>query len=102
MAGTFLGKSLADGQVASSAGDLYTVPASTVAYIKKAIFTNINAAARSLTIYLTRSGSSDREIAHADTLAQHEGLEIENLVLSDGDKIRAVASAATSVDYVIM
>jgi hypothetical protein len=101
MSGTFLGKSLADGQLASSAGDLYTCPASTVAYVKKAIFANTNASARTITIYLTRSGSSDRIIA-AGSLEQNETLEVENLILSDGDKIRGVASAATSVDYTLM
>ncbi len=101
MSGTFTADSLADGQLPSSAGDLYTSAALTKTFIKKMVFTNTNASARTVTIYLTRSGSSDRQIGHA-SLEQNETLELENYILSAADKIRGVASGATSVDYVIM
>ena len=70
MAGTFTGKPLADGQVASSKGTLYTVPASTVAYVRSASFHNTNAATQTLIVYANVSGTS-RIIGYA-TLAQHE------------------------------
>lgn len=103
MAGTFTGKPLADGQVASSKGTLYTVPASTVAYVRSASFHNTNAATQTLIVYANVSGTS-RVIGYA-TLAQHETYYLttggEAIVLAAADLIEAVTTTATAVDYLI-
>ena len=103
MAGTFTGKVLAEGQVASSKGTLYTVPVSTVAYIRSASFHNTNAATQTLIVY-AKPGSTSRIIGYF-TLAQHETAYLvtggESLVLEAGDLIEAVTTTATAVDFVL-
>lgn len=96
----FTGKVLASGQVADSLGTLYTVPGSTVAYVKKMTFVNTNAAAQTLLVYLRADGSNDRLIGRA-VLAQDERYEIENTLAEAADLIRAVTTTASAVDYTI-
>ena len=105
MAGTFLGKSIADGQVANSQTAIYTVPASTVAFLKQATFFNTNAAAQTLLIWLKRSGGTSRK-HRTFTLAENESVDLldsgATLELSTGDAIEASTTTAAAVDYVVM
>lgn len=103
MAGTFTGAVLADGQVASSKGTLYTVPGATVAYVRSASFHNTNAATQTLIVYVNASGTS-RVIGYF-TLQQHETAYLvtggDAIVLAAGDLLEAVTTTATAVDYLI-
>lgn len=103
MAGTFVGKVLGEGQVASSKGTLYTVPSSTTAYVRSASFHNTNAATQTLIVYANPGGTS--RIIGYFTLAQHETAYLvtggDALVLETGDLIEAVTTTATAVDYLI-
>lgn len=105
MAGTFVAKSIADGQVANAQGAIYTVPAVTIAYVKQVTLYNTNAAAQTITIWLTRSGGTARKIRRF-IIAQHESIDLlddgDTLELSTGDKIEAQTTTATAVDYVVM
>ncbi len=103
MAGTFAGKVMAEGQVASSKGTLYTVPASTTAYVRSASFHNTNAATQTLIVY-AKPGATSRVIGYF-TLAQYETAYLvtgaDALVLETGDLIEAVTTTGSAVDYVI-
>lgn len=98
------GGSLADGQVATTTGTLYTVPASTVTVIKSASFFNTNAATQTLNVYITRSGGTRRQIEQF-TLSQYDTAHLlangETLVLSTGDVLEADTTTTTAVDYMI-
>jgi len=95
-------KQLADGQLANSIGDLYTVPASTTGYVKKIILVNTGAGNNTVNLYVTPSGGTARKIISEDTvLATGESLEQTDLVLDTGDKIQGDATNATEVDFTI-
>lgn len=55
-------KALADGQLPSSKGTLYTCPASTTAIIKSIILVNTDSSARTVNLYTQRDGSNSRRI----------------------------------------
>lgn len=99
----FAGKVLADGQVASSKGTLYTVPGATTAYVRSASFHNTNAATQTLIVY-AKPGSTSRVIGYF-TLAQFETAYLvtggESLVLEAGDLIEAVTTTGSAVDFVL-
>lgn len=100
MAGTFAPKVLAEGQVASSKGTLYTVPASTSAYVRTITFYNSNAATQTLNFYL-KPGATSRQIRKV-TLAQYESYEYTTpFMLETGDLIEADTTTASAVDYTI-
>ena len=100
MAGTFTGKSLAEGQVATSEGDLYLVPSSTVGYVKKLHLFNTSATTQTCDVYIKRSGLTTRRIRRV-VLAQYESAELENIgPLAAGDAIRALTTTATVLDFV--
>lgn len=105
MAGTFAAKSIADGQVAAAEGAIYTVPASTTAFVKQVTFFSTAAGAQTLIVWIRRSGGTSRKIRQF-TLAQNESVDFlddgDTLQLSTGDAIRASTTDATSVDYVVM
>lgn len=105
MAGTFTAKSIADGQVANSQGAIYTVPASTRAYVKQITFYNTNAATQTLGVYIKRSGGTARKIRQF-SMPQNYSLDFlddgDTLELSTGDAVEAVTTTATAVDYVVM
>jgi len=100
MAGTFVAKALGEGQVASAKGTIYTVPASTWAYIKSITFYNTNATTQTLNVYL-KPGATSRQIRKI-SLAQYESYEFSiPYLLEAGDLIEADTTTATAVDYVI-
>lgn len=99
----FQGGSLADGQVATSTGTIYTSAGTTI--IKSASFYNTNATGQDINIFVTRNGGTRRQIARSATLAQFGTYYFlsdgEVLVLSDGDILEANTTTATAVDYLI-
>lgn len=100
MAGTFTPKVLAEGQLSSSKGTLYTVPTSTGAYIKQISFYNNNAAAQTINLYL-KPGSTSRQVKRY-VLAQYESAIFDfSTVLEAGDLIEGDSTNASAVDYVI-
>lgn len=101
MSGTFTGKSLADGQVASTKGTIYTVPGSTVGYVRSITLFSNHASSQTVNLYVKRSGSTSRQLRRF-TLTQYESGYFDlPLVLAAGDVIEADTTNATSVDYLI-
>lgn len=101
MAGTFTAAVLADGQVASTKGTLYTVPVSTIAYVYNIRLCNTNAVVQDVDVFLNTSGTS-RQIARI-SLAQWESADVlsQPMHLAAGDLIEADTITASAVDYVI-
>lgn len=101
---TVLVKSLADGQLASSTGDLYTAPTATQTVVESIKLVNTDTSARTVNLYLLPNGGTARRIVSKD-LSLAAGYSVEALdkpvTLSAGDKIQGAASAASVVDYVI-
>jgi len=95
------GKLLADGQVANSEGAIYTVPASSIAYIKSVSFHNTNAATQTLILYVRNGAGSSRVVARWSLLQDETGFYNGSIALEDGDTLRAVTTTASAVDYVI-
>jgi hypothetical protein len=98
-------KSIADGQLPASKGTLYTVPASTAALITITLSAT-GGSARTVNIYVKRSGSSSRLITPKDlTLNPGDAAYIDHAgrpyALSAGDEVEGDASAATEIDYLI-
>ena len=99
----FTAKVLGEGQLANTKGTVYTVPASTVAYIKCFTVFNTNAATQTVNIYL-KPGSTSRQVIRL-SLAQYESANLLDLLgsfsLEAGDLIEADTTTASAVDYVI-
>ena len=105
MAGTFIGDTIADGQVAAAEAPIYTVPASTVAYVKQVAFYNTNALSQTLDLWIKKSGGTARKLRRF-VMDQHESLDLldsgETLELSAGDAVEAATTTAGAVDFVVM
>lgn len=101
MAGTFTAAVLADGQIPSAKGTLYTVPGATLAYVYNLRLCNTNAIAQDVDVWVNVSGTS-RQIARV-SLAQWESADVlsQPLHLAAGDLIEADTITAAAVDYVI-
>ena len=101
----FVGKSLADGQLAATKGTIYTTPSLTTAYVKwLSVHNTSGSTTETILVYVKRSGSSSRIIGRAVLLPNEHTRIIsdgESIVLSAGDLIEAQTSNATTVDYVI-
>lgn len=103
MAGTFTIKNLADGQLPSSIGDLYTVAASTTAIIKTITLVNTNTSAEDVNLYLLPSGGTARRIIPKDCeLGVQYCLVMDDEICMDAaDKIQGDTTTASKVDYTI-
>lgn len=99
----FTGKVLGEGQLPNTKTAIYTVPASTVAYIKRFSLFNDNAADQTVIIYV-KPGATSRKWRRY-VLAQNESAEVleagDSLILEAGDQIEAETTTASAVDYVI-
>ncbi|MCC7462096.1 MAG: hypothetical protein IT480_06485 [Gammaproteobacteria bacterium] len=96
----FTAKCVAEGQLPSSAGDLYTVPAATRCYVKRIKCVNTNATSQTVVIYKRTDGTNDRIIGRA-VLAQWETFAVGQEIVEAGDKIRGVTTTASAVDYTV-
>lgn len=100
-------KTLADGQLPSSAAALYTVTSPKVAHIGWLTLVNTSTTdARVVNIYVKRSGGTMRRIIGRDhSLAAKALLDVlgdsTGLKLSPGDAIWGDAAAADEIDYLI-
>lgn len=103
MAGTFTIKNLANGQLASTEGDVYLVPAATTAIIKTITLVNTDTVARTMNLYIKKSAGTSRRIIPKDqSLGAGFLLETDQeYTLGAGDAIRGDASAATVVDFTV-
>ena len=95
-------KALADGQLSGSKATLYTTPASTKTIIKSITLVNTDASARTINIYVKRTGTSrrispkDLSLAAGAYTAYSEVITLEAADLVEGD-----ASVTAVVDYTI-
>jgi len=100
---SYTGKSIADGQVATSWANIYA-PSGVKAILKTVDFFNTSATQQTLELRVTRSGSTARNFPRA-TLEQNESMRLltdgESLVLSTGDVLQAQTTTTTVVDYTI-
>ena len=94
-------------QLPNAVAAQYTAPANTVTIIKRAVFTNTSAGARTITAHVVPSGGS---VANATMLINGQALavppgagssyvspELAGVVLNAGDTLQCFADAATSV-----
>lgn len=98
---TMVGKLLANGQVANTEGAIYTVPASTTAYIKSVSFHNTNAATQTLIMYIRDGAGTSRIVARWSLLENETAFYNGSLALEATDTLRAVTTTASAVDYVV-
>ncbi len=91
--------SLADGQVATTKGTIYT--SSGISYIKSMLFHNSGASTETLELFIKRSGSSSRAIATVELAIGEYMVWDDPISLSSSDVIEASTTSATSVDYTI-
>lgn len=96
-------KSLADGQLPATIGDLYTVPGNTKTIIKTIKLVNTNTTAETVNLYLTPSGGTARRIIPKDLSLGIGYLLVvdDELTLEAGDKIQGDTTTASKVDYTI-
>lgn len=98
---TLTPKFLANGQVASSKGTIYTVPASTTTMFTSMTFYNTSATTQTVIVYLKASGGTSREIGRA-VLEQYEMLEIEKgKALEASGVVEAETTTASVVNYTV-
>jgi hypothetical protein len=99
MAGTFTADLLADGQLPAAKAAIYTVPGSTVAYVRTIKLYNTNAATQTILVYIN-GGTSRKQ--YRCVLAVNESAEIDDrLTLGAADTIEAESTNAASVDYTV-
>ena len=90
---------LADGQVATTTGAVFTATAESI--VKWATFHNTSTTLQTLNIYFTRSGQTRRQLYQVSLKARKTFFWDEPLSLSSGDVISADTTTASTVDYVI-
>jgi hypothetical protein len=96
-------KQLADGQLPSSVGDLYTVPANKQTIVNTITFVNVHTADISVNLYSKKSGGTARNIIPKD-LEMEPGDQMifdDEINLEAGGKLQADATIADKVDYII-
>jgi hypothetical protein len=98
---TIEGKQLADGQLAGSETDMYTVPASTRAFIRSIICANTGAGTNTVLLFLRPSGGTSRRLIKIPLEIDEQLYFNEPMTLDAGDKVRGQATSASEVDYVI-
>ncbi len=94
----FAATTFAQGQLPSTAGTLWTVPAATADYVKSLILSNVSGSTVTFTLW-KRTSSNDRQIL-VGSLDAGETIVVSDLLLTAGDSLKGSASAATSIDYV--
>jgi hypothetical protein len=100
----FTGKVLGDGQLPTTKGTLYTVPAGTTTYVKRISFFNTNAASQTILVYINPGATSRTWRRYV--LAQDEAVDLldhgDALILQEGDLIEAHTTTGSAVDYFLM
>ena len=95
-------KVLAEAQLPSSKGTLYTVPASYKTYITLVTLYNNNGTAETVTLYI-KPGSNSRGWAKMtlDASGGYAHIDGKGLVLEAGDVLEGFTTTVAQVDYVI-
>jgi len=95
-------KNLANGQLANSKGDIYTVPAATQAVIKSITLFNTNTSAETIALHILKASGTSRQII-GGSLALSGGYCIDDTeyTLGAGDKIQGNTTTASKVDYTV-
>lgn len=92
-------------QLGTSTATLYTVPSATTTIVKQILLTNTTGSAKTATIRIVPSGAtegSQHDILSAISMAANETVSFNcSVVMTAGDKIAGLGSAATSVNYLI-
>lgn len=95
------GQALADGQLAAAEATIYTVPATTIAYVKSIVCQNTGAGQNIVQLWVRNDGANSRRLAYI-TLQTNEQLYFdEPLTMEAADEIRGAATNANEVDYTI-
>ena len=103
MAGTFTSKSLANAELPTGNGTIYTVPALTTTRVTEILICNCAGAARTVTLHFVESGDSADTGAGSGVNAFMETFEVAagvpfilamNTFLDAGDTIQGLASGA--------
>ena len=99
---------LGNGQLPSSQGALYTVPAATKAIVTSVILTNTNTSASELvSLWYLKSGGTARALISNYTIPVNGSalgctfVFDTKITMGTGDAIEGVAADASKVDYVI-
>lgn len=96
----YAGKVLAQGQLANSKTTIYTVAASTVAFIKQLrVFST--GSGQTVSIYLNPGGTSRKYAQFVLTTGESADVFEMPIQLEAGDLIEADSTSATTVDYVL-
>lgn len=93
-------KVLAQGQLPSSIGTLYTVPALTEAIIKSIRIVNNDGSSRTFSLNVNGTAAANR-ITGTITLNPEDTYVIEKLTLGAAETLRGVASVATQLTYTV-
>lgn len=94
---------IAEGQLAATETDLYSVPSGKTAIIKSIVWVNGNTSVETVNLYIMKAGSSSRMIIPKDYQmgVQYMARIGDELTLEAGDKIRGFTTTASKVDYTI-
>lgn len=95
-------KALADGQLPAAKGTLYTVPGATQTILRSITLVNTDSVARTVNIYVNRTGTSRRIIPKDQSIQPGASTHVAIIVtLEAGDLVEGDASVATIVDYTL-
>ena len=96
-------KSLGDGQLATSKGTLYTVPAGKQAVITKVSLVNTSGGAVKVNLYFKASGGTSRRIIPKDMEIEGGGLAVmdDEQTMDAADIIEGDAAVGSSIDYTV-
>ncbi len=100
---TYTIKQLGNGQLSDSTGDIYTAPALTQTIIKNIVLVNTDTSARTVNLYVSKSGGSVTRITPKD-VSVGVGYQLifnDDITLGPGDKVQGDASVASVVDYTV-
>lgn len=94
----------ANGTLTTSSADLYTPGGSNKGYVVNGSFANLTSGSVTVTITATLGGTK-KTLVNAATVPANGALtlgpELKPIVLKNGDKISALASANSAIDYSI-
>ena len=94
-------KSLADGQLATSKGTLYTAPTSKQAIVTGGRFNNTTTSTVTVKIYFKKSGGTSRRIDRFEIPPEGKGILNDEITLEAADILEGEADVGTAIDYKI-
>ena len=96
-------KSLEDGQLPSSKGTLYTVPAATQTIINRITLVNTNSSGETVNLYFKASGGTSRRITPKNYTLAVDALFImdDAITMEAADILEGDTTTAVKVDFVI-